>query len=192
MLQSPWVHFLKLHVNGWCAFNCLIFLSATSVDKQRGEQGIIDMGRKNRKWLIVQSVSAKELGPSNEAIRPLMFRAEEWALHFPVRFWPLGLGGSTSFHGFKFTQNMPLRIKWTLLAQNPLDLQICSSWEVFWGAAFHGYSSHGSLPKISTVDHCSSQDRGMDLISTTMFLTIQQHRTELCFLLSLLVRYWTC
>lgn len=51
-----------------------------------------------------------------------------------------------------------------LLSQKTLDLQISSSWEVFWGAALHGYFSHGSLPKTSAVGHSSSQDTGMDFI----------------------------
>lgn len=67
----------------------LIFLSATSVDKQRGEQDISDIGRKNQKF-TVQSLSAKELGPLNETIRPLKFRAEEGALHLAMIFLATG------------------------------------------------------------------------------------------------------
>lgn len=38
---------------------------------------------------------------------------------------------------------------------------------------------------------CFSQDTGMDLVRASMLLTVQHCRNELCFLLRLLVRYWT-
>jgi len=53
------------------SFLLVVFLSATSVGKRRGEQGINGTERKNEGVTDCSlSVSGEELGASNETIRP--------------------------------------------------------------------------------------------------------------------------
>jgi len=58
----------------------------------------------------------------------------------------------------------PLSAELTPLDQKAHDLQIPSSWKVFWGAALHNNFGRESLPEASAVGHCFSQATGMDLM----------------------------